>query len=184
MEVEALYSEAMADIDAGRHDDAQRLLAKLLVADPRHDRAWMALGLIVPEMDRAIQCLQRSLTLNPANTEAQKYLALALDMKRKDESPQLRETITASEDEETNAGISLLDEPAGRLPGIGRLLIQTGAITPEELERVLEIQRKLAESGESRRLGEMLVERRFVTQQQLDEAVRQQRARFNDLFWD
>jgi tetratricopeptide (TPR) repeat protein len=184
MEVEALYSEAMADIDAGRHDEAQRLLAKLLIADPRHDRAWMALGLIVPEMDRAIECLQRSLSLNPANAEAQKYLALAQDMQRSDESTEPQGSVPALEKEETDADDFLLDEPAGRLPGLGRLLVQAGALTPEKLEAALQLQQKLAESGKSTRLGDLLVERRFVTREQLDEAVREQRVRFNDLFRD
>ena len=184
MEVEALYSEAMADIDAGRHDEAQRLLAKVLVADPKHDRAWMALGLIVPEMDRAIECLQRSLALNPDNTEAQKYLALAEDMKRSDEAPRRESAEAPSSEAPTDADDFALDEPAAGVPGLGTLLMESGALTADEFESALELQRKLGESGKSERLGELLVSRRYITQRQLDNALREQRARFNSLFWD
>jgi tetratricopeptide (TPR) repeat protein len=184
MEVEALYSEAMANIDAGQHDDAQRLLARVLVADPKHDRAWMALGLIVPEMDRAIECLRRSIALNPSNTEAQKYLALAEDMKRRDESPVRERTHPVYEEETADADDFSTDKPAGGLPGLGRLLLEAGALTPEKLEAALEMQRKMGESGTSKRLGDLLVERRIITKEQLHHAVSEQRARFNSLFSD
>jgi tetratricopeptide (TPR) repeat protein len=184
MEVEALYSEAMADIDAGQHDEAQRLLARVLMADPKHDRAWMALGLIVPEMDRAIECLKRSLALNPNNTEAQKYLALAEDMKLHDETSVPESTSPPSNVGTLEAADLPLEEPAGGLPGLGKLLIESGALTAEKLEAALELQRKLMESGKTKRLGELLVERHMITKEQLEDAVREQRARFNNLFWD
>jgi tetratricopeptide (TPR) repeat protein len=180
MDLEALYTEAMADIDAGRHDEAQRLLARVLVADPKHDRAWMALGLIVAEMDRAIECLRRSVTLNPENAEAQKYLALAEDMKRRDESPEVAES--APEEEPSDADDFIVGKPTGGLPSLGRLLLQSGALTPDELESALKMQQKMEESGKPKRLGDLLVERRFITKAQLEDAVREQRTRFNSLF--
>ena len=63
-------------------------------------------------------------------------------------------------------------------------MIEAGAITPEKLKAALELQRTMREKGQEMRIGDMLVERRIISQKQLDTAVREQRARFNNLFWD
>jgi tetratricopeptide (TPR) repeat protein len=188
MEHDALYAQAMADIDAGRHDEAQRLLAQVLVANPRHEQAWLALGLVVPEMDRAIECLNRVLALNPQNGEAQKYLALAQDMKHRDEALEAGAVVAGHASNEiawVDAGAEeSSDTTDAGLPNLGRLLLESGALTPRQLEAALELQRKLGDKGKPERLGDLLVERGVITQQQLDEAIRDQRARFNNLFWD
>jgi tetratricopeptide (TPR) repeat protein len=188
MEIDALYAKAMADIDAGRHDEAQRLLAQVLVANPRHEQAWLALGLVVPEMDRAIECLNRVLVLNPQNAEAQKYLALAQDMKHRDEALEAGAVERSDAADEMSWDEEGAEKPPdaadGGLPNLGRLLLESGALTPRELQAALELQRKLSAKGEPQRLGELLVDRRIITQDQLNEAVRDQHARFNNLFWD
>jgi tetratricopeptide (TPR) repeat protein len=185
MELDAVYAQAMADIDAGRHDEAQRLLAQVLVANPRYEQAWLALGLVVPEMDRAIECLHRVLVLNPQNAEAQKYLALAQDMKHRDEALDIGADKGSDETLWDEAGTEESSESAGGgLPNLGRLLLESGALTPRQLEAALELQRKMSDKGKPQRLGDLLVERRVITRQQLNEAVRDQRSRFNNLFWD
>jgi tetratricopeptide (TPR) repeat protein len=188
MDIDALYAEAMADIDAGRHDEAQRLLAQVLVANPRHEQAWLALGLVVPEMDRAIECLNRVLVLNPHNAEAKKYLALAQDMKHRDQALEAGALGQSDAAEETSWDETTTDESdesaGGGLPNLGKLLLESGALTLPELQAALELQRKLNAKGKPQRLGELLVDRRIITQDQLNEAVRDQHARFNNLFWD
>ena len=173
MDPDALYRQARADIDAGRHENAQRLLAHVVLANPQHEQAWLALGLIVPEMDQAIECLNRVLALNPHNAEALKYLDLARKEKRRDEA------LPASESTAQPGG-----DEAGRLPRLGSFLVKAQFVSPAQLEAALAVQREAASAGNPPRLGEILVEQGVITVAQLDIAVREQQQRFNSLFWD
>lgn len=173
MDSDALYREAQADIEAGRHEDAQRLLAHVVLANPRHEQAWLALALIVPEMDQAIECLNRVLALNPLNADASKYLDLARQEKQRDEA------LAAPESSAQPGG----DEP-GRLPRIGSFLVKGHLVSPSQLEAALAAQREAASAGNPQRLGEILVVQGVITTEQLEIALREQQKRFNSLFWD
>jgi tetratricopeptide (TPR) repeat protein len=173
MDSDALYRQAKSDIEAGRHEDAQRLLAHVVLANPRHEQAWLALALIVPEMDQAIDCLNRVLALNPLNVDALKYLALARKEKRRDEAFAVP----------TSSAEPGGDE-AGRLPRLGSFLVKAQLVSPAQLKDALAAQRKAAFAGKTPRLGEILVEQGVITAGQLEIAVRQQQKRFNSLFWD
>jgi tetratricopeptide (TPR) repeat protein len=173
MDPDDLYRRAQADIEAGRHEDAQRRLAHVVLTNPRHEQAWLALALIVPEMDQAIDCLNRVLALNPHNAEALKYLDLAREEKRRDE------TFPGPASSAQPGG----DEP-GRLPRLGSFLVKAQLVSAEQLEAALAVQRDAASAGRPQRLGEILVEQGVITTAQLDSAVREQQGRFNSLFWD
>ena len=170
---DALYRQARADIDAGRHESAQRLLAHVVLANPRHEDAWLALAMIVPEMDQAIECLNRVLALNPHNAEAVKYLEMARQEKRRDEGfPGPESSAQPGGDE------------VGRLPRLGSFLVKAQLVSPAQLEAALAAQREAVSAGNQQRLGEILVEQGVITIAQLDLAVREQQQRFNSLFWD
>jgi tetratricopeptide (TPR) repeat protein len=176
MDIDGLYEQAMADIEAGRIEDAQRRLAQVLQANPRHEQAWQALGLIVPEMDQAIECLSRVLELNPHNVQATNYLGLAREIKRRDEAPE------AFDAPSFNAGSGGND--IDRLPRLGNFLLDAKFITSAQLDSALAAQLTAASAGKPQRLGEILVEQGAISAAQLGFVVRSQRQRFNNLFWE
>src|SRR5574339_64734 len=57
---------------------AQRLLVEYIKKDPNSEQAWYVLSTAVDDPRKQIECLQRVLRLNPANTEAQARLMKAM----------------------------------------------------------------------------------------------------------
>ena len=64
--------------------------------------------------------------------------------------------------------LSILEEYFEREKKVGEILVDLGAITPEVVERALELQRK---EKSSRPLGEILVERGFVDEPEVRRAL-------------
>jgi tetratricopeptide (TPR) repeat protein len=188
MDTDELYLQAKKDILGGRHEEAQRLLSKVLKANPRHEQAWLALALIVPKMDQAIHCLNCVLALNPQNSEALKYLELAREEKRRDEAAEAQHAVTPAAEEAADEDAPRLPvaraRDTGRLPRLGRYLREAGVVTVAQLEAGLAAQREAAAAGQPKRLGEILVEQGVITPRELEAAVREQFQRFNSLFWD
>ena len=175
MDTEAMYEQAMADIAAGQHENAQRLLNQVIKKNPSHEQAWLGLALIVPEMDQAIECLNRVLELNPGNVEAFDYLNMARQEKKRDEAAKAAAMPSAPR--------GTADERAG-MPRLGNYLLEAKLVTPEQLQAALALQRKADAAGRQKRLGQILVEQGVITTAQLDAAVVDQQRRFNSLFWD
>ena len=176
MDIEAMYDQAMQDLEAGQNEAAQRGLAQVLQADPKHEQAWQALALIVPDMDQAIECLNRVLELNPHNRQALNYLGLAREMARR-----------GAAQDPLPAPASAIGPPAGEtdgLPRLGTFLLDAKFITPSQLESALAAQLAAASAGMPQRLGEILVEQRAISAAQLGFVVRDQRQRIRDLFWE
>jgi hypothetical protein len=57
---------------------AQRLLVEYIKKNPQSEQAWYVLSTAVDDPRRQIECLQRVLRINPANTEAQERLMKAM----------------------------------------------------------------------------------------------------------
>jgi len=176
MDIEALYDQAMQDIEAGQNEAAQRRLAQVLQADPKHEQAWQALALIVPEIVRAIECLNRVLELSPHNRQALNYLELAREIMRRGAAPDRLPAPVPT--------IGPAAAAADGLPRLGSLLLEAKFITPAQLEAALAAQLAAASAGKPQRLGEILVEQRAISAAQLGFVVRDQRQRLNDLFWE
>ena len=61
---------AVEHLRAGKLQQAQALLARHVVQYPESDQAWFLLSFAVSDSKQQIECLQRALTINPANTAA------------------------------------------------------------------------------------------------------------------
>ncbi len=80
------------------------------------------------------------------------------------------------------------------IPAFGRILLERGLATRDDIKRCLEIQRRRARVGDFRRLGEILLEERILTLGQVLEVLGAQRiallvcprcaARYNVMNWD
>lgn len=68
---------AVAALDSGDRDRAQKLLVHVLREHPHNDQAWVLLAEAVEEPARQRECLERALRLNPANEVARLMLAPA-----------------------------------------------------------------------------------------------------------
>lgn len=67
-------AEGIAALKAGRRDEARRLLAQAVYADPEDAAAWLWLSRCVDDARQRRDCLERVLRLNPDNAEAQRTL--------------------------------------------------------------------------------------------------------------
>ncbi len=170
MDSETLYAQAMAHIEAGEHEDAQRLLTNMLQANPADEKALLALALIVPQMDQAIAFLNRVLDLDPTNASASDYLRLARREQRRDLAAAAPER--GADDEESP------------LPRLGRYLLQAGSVSSAQMQAALAGQRQADALGKTKRLGEILVQQGAVTQVQLDAAIQKQIEDFKRIFED
>ena len=181
MDPNLLFDQATAAIKAKRMDEARKMLIEVVRLNPRHEEAWLALASILTDMEQAIDCLKRVLTLNPNNNTAREWLAFA-------EQEKARQGVVAEMTaEETGAPDVPLDEPGdeGRpVPRLGKYLLDYKFITAEQLRAALLAQRKAAEGGENRRLGDILLSQDAITEERLSFAIREQHRSFYSLFND
>ena len=60
------------------------------------------------------------------------------------------------------------------MKGLGAFLVEDGALTLPQLEVALAKQRELSDAGTPKRIGEVLLELRLVTPEQLQSALERQ----------
>ena len=181
MDPNALYHQAVAAIKANDNEKARKLLVEAVRANPRHEEAWLALASILTDMDQAMDCLKRVLILNPSNTTAKEWLAFADQEKARQEAvAEMHAPLPAPDDVP-------LDEPGDEerpVPRLGKYLLDYKFITPEQLRAALLAQRKAMDSGQSKRLGDILLEQGAITEERLSFAIREQHRGFYSLFND
>jgi hypothetical protein len=67
---------------------------------------------------------------------------------------------------------------------LGKYLLDYKFITAEQLRTALLAQRQAAENGQSKRLGDILLEQGAITEERLNFAIREQHRSFYSLFND
>ncbi len=188
MDSNALYNQAVAAIKDNQNEQARKLLVEVVRTNPRHEQAWLALASVLTDMAQAIDCLKRVLALNPENVTAQEWLAFAEQEKARQEAvaEMNAEAQAAPAGAAAPADISL-EEPGDEerpVPRLGKYLLDYKFITPDQLKAALLAQRKAQEAGESKRLGDILLEQGAITEERLNFAVREQHRGFYSLFND
>jgi len=179
--MDTLFSEALAAIQVGRRDAARKMLVEVVRANPRHEQAWLALASVVDDRDKAADCLKRVLALNPKNATALQWLAT----ETQDKAPAGAVAETAGEAAAPDE--ILVREPGDEtrpVPRLGQYLLDYKFVTVEQLKAALLAQRKAAEAGQARRLGDIVVEQGAVTDERLNFAVRQQQRSLDSLAYD
>jgi tetratricopeptide (TPR) repeat protein len=181
MDSNALYEQAVAAIKANDNEKARRLLVEVVRTNPRHEQAWLALASVLTDMAQAVDCLKRVLILNPNNTTAKDWLAFAeQEMARQEAVAEMHAPPPSPDDVP-------LDEPGDEerpVPRLGKYLLDYKFITPEQLKAALLAQRKTMEAGQSKRLGDILLEQGAITEERLSFAIREQHRGFYSLFND
>ena len=64
--------------------------------------------------------------------------------------------------------------PEVLVPRLGEYLIESGRITREQLERVIELQQNAQAAGRTELIGQILIEQKMITRKDLDRAVTEQ----------
>lgn len=180
MNANTLYERAQLAIRLKRTEDAWRLLVDALKIDPNFEDAWLALASVTPDMNHAIECLNRVLTINPNNQKAHEWLTLA----RQEQARRRALTSILSDPEMANV---LVDEPNDKdraVPRLGRYLLDYKFITEDQLKAALLAQRRTTTGGQPRRLGDILLEQGALSKERLDFALREQHRVFFSAFDD
>lgn len=177
MDAQLTLAQAQSLLQNGQHEAARRLLVALVSAHPANEEGWLLLSTVV-EANRAVDCLNRVLALNPGHARARKWLALAL---REQERQAALQAPPADDDEVP------LTEPGDEnrpVPRLGQYLLDFKFVRPEQLRSALAAQRRARATGQARRVGELLLEQGAVSEERLNFAVREQSRGFYSQFQD
>lgn len=180
MNANTLYERAQLAIRLKRSEDAWRLLVDALKIDPNFEEAWLALASVTPDMNHAIECLNRVLTINPNNQKAHEWLTLA-----KQEQARRKALTAVLKDPEMDTVV--VDEPGDKdraVPRLGRYLLDYKFITEDQLKAALLVQRRSAAENQTRRLGDILLEQGALSKERLEFALREQHRVFFSAFDD
>ena len=72
---QSIYDQAYSAVQNKEYDFARRLLAQLLNQEPKHLHGWLLASYAVKTRTEAIECLERSLQIDPENPHAKQRLA-------------------------------------------------------------------------------------------------------------
>ncbi len=107
--------EAITAIKKGDKATGKKLLIEVLHADPQNETAWLWMSTVVEDLNQRKECLEKALTINPDNQNAQRSLEtirIKLDMQSSKPSADLSQTpqpaVATAERVST-------PEPAGRM---------------------------------------------------------------------
>lgn len=157
-------------IIAADREDMQALRTHLLNGYQCLD-AWLALSKLVQEPHQRKDCLERAAVLAPTDSAIQQaYLESCLAVNPHDSIAKQRlaelHTLQVLSDVKTT---HFHDQPRARL--LGDILLSIGAISPEELRKVLRAQTNNSVIAADRRLGQLLLKQGAITPSKLARAL-------------
>lgn len=174
MSAEKFYRQGMSAIQSQKMEEARKLLAEAVRRDPGYEKAWLALASVVTDMEQAVDCLKRVLVINPNNRIAQEWLELA----RRERDRQLS---TKRPSQAIGLTDILIEQPGDEdcpVPRLGQYLLEYRFINTDQLKEALQLQRKAAETGSLRKLGDILLEQGMLSKERLEFALREQHRNF------
>jgi tetratricopeptide (TPR) repeat protein len=185
MDANTLYERAIVAIRARNHGEARRLLSEAVRREPQHEKSWLALASVLNDMQQAIDCLERVLIINPQNGTAQEWLMLA----QQEKSRRSTDSTEPLDEDKTDPALGeiKIDEDTDQdrpVPRLGKFLLDYKFVTENDLKAALLAQRRAAQTGNLRRLGDILLEKGILTRERLDFALKEQKRSFyNFIDW-
>lgn len=173
MDTNKLFNLAQEALRAGRAPEARQLLIEVVRTHPNHEEAWLALASVVEDMDKAVDCLDRVLALNPNNTVAREWREFAVKKGTNLEPLQVDDVVIFQPGDD--------ERP---VPRLGQFLLEYKFVTEAQLKTALRLQQVAERTGSNRRLGELLLEQGAISEERLNFAVREQQRSFYSLFDD
>lgn len=158
MDIVAELEAGIAATRAGKKTLARASFNRVLAEDPRNETAWLWMSKAMPTLEQSLKCLDRLLDLNPRHALAR----------------QARDVLH----------VHLMIEEASVLPTfmppsstaqrrifLGEALVEAGLLTQAQLESTLQLQVQQELMRQPARLGELLVQRRYVRSEQIEAAL-------------
>jgi hypothetical protein len=174
MDVERALAHAQGLAREGNTQAARTRLVELVSAYPAQAEAWLLLSTLV-EVDQAVDCLRRVLALNPDHERARQWLPLALAKQARQQAAQPAPApAPAAAEAEAEMDLAEPGDEARSVPRLGQYLLDFKFVRADQLRAALAEQRRAQESGQPRRVGELLLEQGAITPERLNFAVRQQ----------
>jgi hypothetical protein len=136
----------------GKRDLARAILLHAVERDADNDHAWALLSEVLDDPEKARACLEKAIDLNPANEFARRKL----EWERRREG---------------RASRAVAGRDTGNGPRLGEYLVRHYGLDWVTLMRAIFQQRALAEEGDARLLGQVLVEMGAVDEVALYDAL-------------
>lgn len=166
---------------------ARELCLQVLKLDPSNGSALRWLGQSSSDPHDAIYYLEKVVEADPTDTSA-----LELLQTTRDKATELDQLIASSgimnywqnaEQVQQERLVKGIDRRGSPVLPIGQLLIKKGYITAEQLETALNLQKMLQGLGDTKKLGEILLEYSYLSKEHLQLTLQEQQAEFNSQFY-
>lgn len=166
---------------------AQELYLRVLELDSNNVTALIWLAWHPGDPYEGVRFLEKLVEKHPENVQLQKFLAAG-----KRRCQELDQLISGSgvlgywnmaeqiHQERIQNG---KDRRGAPVTPIGQLMLKKGFITAEQLETAVIVHEMFARLGEPKKLGEILLEYRYLTKEQLQEVLSEQMTDFNTQFY-
>jgi hypothetical protein len=161
-------AQAQALLQARQIEAARALLVDLVSTHPNHAEGWLLLATVV-DADRAVDCLERVLALEPGHARARKWLARA-----QGEQARLSTRKTQPYAAEAEVPLNEPGDEARSVRRLGQYLLEFKFVSADQLRAALAEQRRAQPAGAARRVGELLLEQGALTEDRLNFALREQ----------
>lgn len=157
MELSDLLNRGIAAARTGHREQARQLLAQVVRTDPRHEYGWLWLSTVVDDFNQTLDCLERVLTINPANSQAAERI----------------ETLKVVKLLQVDAKAPKAKVIGGDLR-LGDLLVKRNIISQAALDAALRVQQHMTHVSDREPLGTILLRQGTITAGQLAQAIEEQ----------
>ncbi len=186
-DIKNLIQQAVNEANQGNRQQAQFIFGKVLELEPQNETALLWLALLTTNPFEAVELLEGLLKRTPANKKIQAYLNQA-QVRCKELEPYLhpnhplQSSIPGSF--RLQPGRNAYDyrdiPPSNRpVPYLGEFLMREGVISQHQLNVALRTHFDMALRGQPKRVGEVMIQLGYLTSQQLERTLMQQRAAYN-----
>ncbi|GIV96521.1 MAG: hypothetical protein KatS3mg057_1178 [Herpetosiphonaceae bacterium] len=159
-DVAAALAAGIAAVQAGKREEARRLLLQVVQLDEYNEQAWLWLSSVVDSIDDAITCLENVLTINAQNEWARE----ALEVMR------VRQILAAGPASLPTSTV----QTSGVARRLGEYLVEQGYLHASQLRHALNEQQTLRRQGQHIPLGEILLRNHLISRDQLAYALESQ----------
>jgi tetratricopeptide (TPR) repeat protein len=186
-EIKTLIHQAVAEANRGNRQQAQFIFSKVLELEPQNETALLWLALLTANPFEAVELLEGLLKRNPANKKIQTYLNQA-QARCKELETQLNQNQNnragspgSFQLQPSRNAYDYRDIPPSNrpVPYLGEFLMKEGVINQHQLNVALRTHYDMALRGQPKRVGEVMIQLGYLTSQQLERTLMQQRSAYN-----
>jgi tetratricopeptide (TPR) repeat protein len=186
-EINNLIQQAVAEANRGNRQQAQFIFSKVLELEPQNETALLWLALLTTNPFEAVELLGGLLKRNPANKKIQAYFnqAQARCKELETQPGQNQNNRTSSPGsfrlQPSRNAYDYRDIPPSNrpVPYLGEFLMKEGVINQHQLNVALRTHYDMALRGQPKRVGEVMIQLGYLTSQQLERTLMQQRSAYN-----